>query len=70
MTKSYKVRLEPNNKQHARMTQFAGAARFAYNWALEQQDKNHKEGGKFLSDCDLRKQFIHSINKLTSGFMI
>ena len=39
------------------MLQFAGAARFAYNWALEQQDKNHKEGGKFLSDCDLRKQF-------------
>ena len=39
------------------MTQFAGAARFAYNWALEQQDKNHKEGGKFLSDCTLRKQF-------------
>ena len=39
------------------MLQYAGAARFAYNWALEQQDKNHKEGGKFLSDCDLRKQF-------------
>ena len=57
MIKSYKVRLEPNNKQHARMMQYAGAARFAYNWALEQQDKNHKEGGKFLSDCDLRKQF-------------
>ena len=33
------------------MLQYAGAARFAYNWALEQQDKNHKEGGKFLSDC-------------------
>ena len=57
MIKNYKVRLEPNNKQHARMLQYAGAARFAYNWALEQQDKNHKEGGKFLSDCDLRKQF-------------
>lgn len=39
------------------MVQFAGAARYAYNWALEQQDKNHKEGGKFLSDCTLRKQF-------------
>ena len=39
------------------MMQYAGAARYAYNWALEQQDKNHKEGGKFLSDCDLRKQF-------------
>ena len=57
MIKSYKVRIEPNNKQHARMMQFSGCARFAYNWALEQQDKNHKEGGKFLSDCDLRKQF-------------
>ena len=57
MIKSYKVRLEPNNKQHARMMQYAGAARFAYNWALEQQDKNHEAGGKFLSDCDLRKQF-------------
>ena len=57
MIKSYKVRIEPNNKQHARMMQFAGAARFAYNWALEQQDKNHEAGGKFLSDCTLRKQF-------------
>ena len=57
MIRSYKVRLEPNNKQHARMMQYAGAARYAYNWALEQQDKNHKAGGKFLSDCTLRKQF-------------
>ena len=57
MILTYKVRLEPNNKQHACMLQYAGAARFAYNWALEQQDKNHKEGGKFLSDCDLCRQF-------------
>lgn len=31
MILTYKVRLEPNNKQHARMLQFAGAARYAYN---------------------------------------
>ena len=49
------------------MTQFAGAARFAYNWALEQQDKNHKEGGKFLSDCDLRKQF--TLHKQTNPWL-
>lgn len=67
MIKSYKVRLEPNNKQHARMLQYAGAARFAYNWALEQQDKNHKEGGKFLSDCDLRKQF--TLHKQTNPWL-
>ena len=64
---SYKVRLEPNNKQHARMMQYAGAARFAYNWALEQQDKNHKEGGKFLSDCTLRKQF--TLHKQTNTWL-
>ena len=29
MIKNYKVRLEPNNKQHNRMLQFAGAARYA-----------------------------------------
>ena len=57
MIKNYKVRLEPNNKQHSRMLQFAGAARYAYNWALEQQNKCYKDSGKFLSDCDLRKQF-------------
>ena len=67
MVRSYKVRLEPNNKQHARMMQYAGAARFAYNWALEQQDKNHKEGGKFLSDCDLRKQF--TLHKQTNTWL-
>ena len=49
------------------MTQFAGAARFAYNWTLEQQDKNHKEGGKFLSDCDLRKQF--TLHKQTNPWL-
>ena len=49
------------------MMQYAGAARFAYNWALEQQDKNHKEGGKFLSDCDLRKQF--TLHKQTNPWL-
>ncbi|WP_334300970.1 helix-turn-helix domain-containing protein, partial [Faecalicatena fissicatena] len=26
--------LEPNNVQQTKMFQYAGAARFAYNWAL------------------------------------
>lgn len=67
MIKTYKVRLEPNNKQAGKFRQFAGAARFAYNWALEQQDKNHKEGGKFLSDCTLRKQF--TLHKQTNTWL-
>ena len=49
--------LIPNNKQKTKLFQYANIARFAYNWALEQEQKNYKSGGKFLSDVDLRKEF-------------
>ena len=39
------------------MFQFAGAKRFAYNWALAKEQENYKNGGKFISDCELRKEF-------------
>ena len=39
------------------MMQYAGAARFAYNWALEQQNKKHEASGKFLTGYDLCNQF-------------
>ena len=57
MIKSYKVRLEPNNKQHARMLQFAGAARYAYNWALAQEKEAYELGNGFIGDNELRKLF-------------
>ena len=47
----------PNNKQKTRLFQFAGTARFAYNWALEEEQKNHEAGNKFLSANELRKRF-------------
>jgi putative transposase len=56
MIKSYKVKLEPNNKQRTLLNSFAGTARWAYNWALGKQQENYKGGGKFLSDYDLRKE--------------
>ena len=49
--------LFPNNKQKTRLFQYAGTARFAYNWALDREQENHKNGGGFLSDADLRKEF-------------
>ena len=49
--------LIPNNKQKTKLFQYASVARFAYNWALEREQKNYKNGGKFLSDMDLRKEF-------------
>lgn len=55
--KTFKVKLKPNNKQKTKMFQFAGAKRFAYNWALAKEQENYKNGGKFISDNELRKEF-------------
>lgn len=49
--------LIPNNKQKTKLFQYANTARFAYNWALGREKENYKNGGKFLSDGDLRKEF-------------
>ena len=37
MLKSFKVKLVPNNRQRTRIFQFAGTARFAYNWVFKKQ---------------------------------
>ena len=49
--------LLPNNKQKTKLFQYANTSRFAYNWALGREQENYKNGGKFISDCDLRKEF-------------
>lgn len=49
--------LLPNNKQKTRLFQYAGTARFAYNWAMAREKENYAQGNKFLSDSELRKEF-------------
>ena len=49
--------LVPNNKQKTKLFQYANTARFAYNWALSREQENYKNGEKFISDGDLRKEF-------------
>ena len=49
--------LLPNNQQKTKLFQYADVARFAYNWALEKQMLHFKDGGSFLSDGVLRKEF-------------
>ncbi len=56
MITTMKVRLEPNNEQMSKLFQSAGTARWAYNWALGRQEEIYKNGGKFISDSDLRKE--------------
>ena len=57
MIKTLKIMLIPNNKQKSKLFQSTGVARFAYNWALGREKENYKNGGNFLSDHDLRKEF-------------
>lgn len=57
MMKMFKVMLVPNNRQRTRLFQFAGTARFAYNWALQKEREAHAAGEKFISSDDLRKEF-------------
>lgn len=47
----------PNNKQKTKLFQYANTSRFAYNWAIAREKENYKNGGKFISDNDLRKEF-------------
>lgn len=63
MLKTVQVMLIPNDKQRTRLFQFAGSARYAYNWALSEESKNHAEGGKFLSDYELRRRFTKYKNE-------
>ena len=57
MIKSIKVRLNPNNKQLTKLFQYAGCNRFAYNWTIMRVQENYKQGNKFISDNELRKEF-------------
>ena len=57
MIKSIKVRLNPNNKQLTKLFQYAGCNRFAYNWTIIRVRENYKQGNKFISDNELRKEF-------------
>jgi transposase, IS605 orfB family len=49
--------LHPNNKQRTKLFQCFRVSRFAYNWALNRQQENYKNGGKFISAFDLRNEF-------------
>ena len=57
MIKTIRVMLVPNNKQKTKLFQYANTARFAYNWALAKEKDNYKNGGRFISDNELRKEF-------------
>ena len=61
--------LLPNNKQNTKLFQYANTARFAYNWAIGREKENYKNGGKFISDGELRKEFTQ-LKKMNEYFWL
>lgn len=43
----FSYRLNPSQDQKKKILQFAGCARFVYNWALARSEENHKKGIRF-----------------------
>lgn len=61
--KSYKIRLEPNNKQVTLFSQHCGVARHAYNQGLSYCNDLFKEGVKTPSAIDLHKWLVTVVKK-------
>lgn len=55
MIKSLKIRLKPNKSQEKQLYKSANTARFIYNWTLNKQIENYKQGNKFISDNVLKE---------------
>jgi putative transposase len=55
MILAHKIALDPNVEQAVYFARACGTARFAWNWALSEWQRQYKEGGK-PSEAALRKQ--------------
>ncbi len=56
LLRTHKIRLNPTPEQEQWLLKACGVARFAYNWGLEQWQRQYKAGGK-PSAYALKKQF-------------
>ena len=54
--RGYKTEIDPNNKQRTKLAQNAGAARFAYNWALNLKQLAFKDKTKIPNAIELHRE--------------
>ena len=57
MYKTYRVKLLPNNKQQGRFFEYAGAARYIYNWVLDREKEQYETDKTFINAFSLQKEF-------------
>lgn len=51
MIKGHVIRLKPNDKQATYFAKACGVARFAYNWALSEWQKQYEQDKKYRETC-------------------
>ena len=69
MIKAIKVRLNPNNKQLTKLFQYAGCARFAYNWAISREEETIGSTMMvFTNDGNFLYEFHGNNIKVTSNY--
>ena len=68
MLRAHKIELRINNKQATYFAKACGAARKAYNWALDEWQKQYQAGGK-PSEAALRRQ-LNSIKHKAFPWML
>ena len=54
--KGYKVRIYPTKEQEENFNKHIGACRYVWNYFLELENENYKNGGKFIDHYDLNRK--------------
>jgi putative transposase len=54
--RAYKYELDPNDRQRTRLVRSAGAARFVFNWGLQQKQQARRQGRKAPNAIALHRQ--------------
>jgi putative transposase len=54
--KGFKIRVYPTKEQELTFYKFIGASRFIYNWTINKQSENYKNGNNFISSFSLSKE--------------
>jgi putative transposase len=66
--RAFKTELDLNNKQKTACVRHAGAARFAYNWALARKQEAYARGEKTPSAIDLHRE-LNALKKTELSWM-
>ena len=51
-----KIRLFPTKEQEEKMIESCNVARYIYNYTLAKQERNYKDGNKFIKNTEIRKE--------------